>query len=132
MSHCHQTLYSSQCVFKDKRLYDHVFCHSDTCYGQQLLQLKNNGCTCTLSIKTKIYGLFWIQYGNIYGSNWLFKRYWELGISWKVWRIQLKTSNENVTSIYVNIITSECMAKAWTVYMSTKWVFNVYYYMWSH
>jgi len=43
MSHCHQTLYSSQCVFKDKRLHDHVIFHSDTFYGQRLLLLKNNG-----------------------------------------------------------------------------------------
>jgi len=30
-------------VFKDKRLHDHVFFHSDTFYGQRLLSLKNNG-----------------------------------------------------------------------------------------
>ena len=35
--------YSCKCVFKDKRLHDHVFLHSDTFYGQRLLSLKNNG-----------------------------------------------------------------------------------------
>jgi len=43
MSQSHQTLYSSQCVFKDKRLHDHVFFfHSDTFYGQRLLSFINN------------------------------------------------------------------------------------------
>ena len=42
--------------FKDKRLHDHVFFHSDTLYGQRLLSLKNNG---------KVHLHLIIQYENI-------------------------------------------------------------------
>jgi len=66
MSHCHQTLNLSQFVFKDKRLHDHMFFHSDTFYGQRLLSLKNNGKVhLHLIIQYEKYGLFWIQYGKI-------------------------------------------------------------------
>jgi len=58
MSHCHQTLYSSHCVFKDKRLHDPMSFHSDTFYSQQLLWLKNNG---------KVHLHLIIQYEKKYG-----------------------------------------------------------------
>jgi len=53
------------------RLHNHVFFHSNTCYGQRLLSLKNNGNVHLHLIVqyAKKYGLFWIQYEKNIGRS---------------------------------------------------------------